>query len=191
MARTLPATTLACVQCHGADGRGRPEGGVTPSDITWANLIRPYGVAHPDGRRHSAYTAALFGRAVTMGWDPAGHDLSVAMPRYEIAPEDLSDLIAYIRQIDQVTVPGVSESSIRLGIALPPDSPFGARPDLVFKTISVSSKRSTGPGAFTDESSIRSSLVPIEISRRTSSRRSAASRRTAMRFEDGQERSGA
>src|SRR5271165_1446203 len=38
----LPATTLACVQCHGADGRGRPEGGVTPSDITWANLTRPY-----------------------------------------------------------------------------------------------------------------------------------------------------
>ena len=69
---SVPATTLACVQCHGADGRGRPEGGVTPSDITWESLARPYGVVHADGRRHPAYTPALFGRAITMGWDPAG-----------------------------------------------------------------------------------------------------------------------
>jgi hypothetical protein len=109
---------------------------VTPSDITWPNLARPYEVSHPDGRRHSAYTPALFGRAVTMGWDPAGHDLSVVMPRYQIAPDDLSDLIAYIRQIDHVAAPGVSESSIRIGIVLPPPEPFGPRPDAVIKTIS-------------------------------------------------------
>jgi ABC-type branched-subunit amino acid transport system substrate-binding protein len=152
----LPATTLACVQCHGADGRGRPEGGVTPSDITWDNLARPYGVTHPDGRRHPAYTPALFGRAVTMGWDPAGQTLSVAMPRYQLAPEDLSDLIAYIRQIDRVSVPGVSESSIRIGIALPPDSPGAPRPDVVFRTISAYLETINRSGGI-----YRRSLMPI------------------------------
>ena len=118
----VPAAALACVQCHGVDGRGRPEGGVTPSDITWANLTRPYGVAHPDGRKHPAYTAALFGRAVTMGWDPAGQALSSVMPRYQMAPEDLADLVAYVRQIAADT-PGVSAATIRIGVALPPVGP--------------------------------------------------------------------
>ena len=72
-----------------------------------------------------------------MGWDPAGHTLSVAMPRYQIAPEDLADLIAYIRQIDRVSVPGVSESSIRIGVALPPDSPFDLRSDVIKRAIAA------------------------------------------------------
>ncbi len=133
----LSAATLACVQCHGGDGRGRPEGGVTPSDITWANLMRPYGVAHPGGRRHPAYTAALFGRAVTLGWDPAGQTLSSAMPRYQMSPEDLHDLIAYIQQIDRVAVPGVSESVIRIGVALPTDAPGGSSSVALIKALST------------------------------------------------------
>ena len=167
----LRATTLACVQCHGVDAKGRPEGGVTPSDITWDKLSRPYGVTHPDGRRHPAYTPALFGRAVTMGWDPAGQTLSLAMPRYQIAPEDLSDLIAYIRQIDHVSVPGVSQSSIRIGIVLPADSQVGAATPMWFSRPSPRIwKRSTSPGGFTDDASTRSSLGSIMTKRETSSR---------------------
>ncbi len=132
----LQATTLACVQCHGADGRGRPEGGVTPSDITWGNLTRPYGVAHAGGRRHPAYTAALFGRAVTLGWDPAGQTLSSAMPRYQMSPEDLNDLIGYIQQIGSVAVRGVSESSIRIGVALPAAAPEGVPSVAIVKALS-------------------------------------------------------
>ena len=59
------------------------------------------------------------------------------MPRYELAPEDLSDLVAYIRQIDRVSVPGVTDTSIRIGIALPPASTSGQRPDLLLMTISA------------------------------------------------------
>src|SRR5512135_402106 len=36
----VPGTLMPCASCHGADGRGRPEGGVTPSDITWSVLTR-------------------------------------------------------------------------------------------------------------------------------------------------------
>ncbi|MEE8350344.1 MAG: hypothetical protein V3R94_12285 [Acidobacteriota bacterium] len=30
----VPASVMPCVNCHGRDGRGRPEGGVTPSNLT-------------------------------------------------------------------------------------------------------------------------------------------------------------
>ncbi|MGH9425847.1 MAG: c-type cytochrome, partial [Terriglobia bacterium] len=43
---------MACANCHGKDGRGKPEGGVVPSDITWQALTRPYTVTHPGGRTH-------------------------------------------------------------------------------------------------------------------------------------------
>ena len=109
---------------------------MTPSDITWANLTRPYGVTHPGGRRHPAYTAALFGRAVTMGWDPAGQTLSPVMPRYQISAEDMADLIAYIRQI-AVDAPGVTESSIRIGVALPTVGPTGPPTSELFEDLTA------------------------------------------------------
>ena len=31
----MPGKTFPCAGCHGSDGRGRPEGGVVPADITW------------------------------------------------------------------------------------------------------------------------------------------------------------
>jgi hypothetical protein len=154
----LAATTLACVQCHGADGRGRPEGGVTPSDITWGNLMRPYGVAHAGGRRHPAYTAALFGRAVTLGWDPAGQTLSSVMPRYQMSPEDLNDLIGYIQQIGNAAVRGVSESAIRIGVALPAAAPGGVPSVAVVKALSRYADSINGSGGVFRR---RLELVPL------------------------------
>ena len=141
----LPGTLFACVQCHGADGRGRPEGGVSPSDLTWSNLARPGGGSRPDGRGHPPYTAALFGRAVTMGWDPAGQDLAAAMPRYQLAADDLADLTAYVRlQLGRDAAPGVSAAAVRVGYRGPAGAaagvaaaldragaPFRRRPELV------------------------------------------------------------
>ena len=39
----VPATAMLCANCHGFDGRGNPEGGVVPSDITWQALTKSYG----------------------------------------------------------------------------------------------------------------------------------------------------
>ena len=71
----VSASVLPCRSCNGVDGRGKPEGGVTPSDLTWAALTKPYGVDHPSGRRHPPYTEALLKRAITMGLDSAGNEL--------------------------------------------------------------------------------------------------------------------
>src|SRR3954453_21342240 len=45
----VPASAVPCAGCHGRDGKGKPEGGVIPSDLTWTALPRPYGVTHPGG----------------------------------------------------------------------------------------------------------------------------------------------
>src|SRR3954462_11254733 len=46
----LPATSLRCMSCHGRDGRGKQEGGVSPSNLQWASLTKPYSVPNASGR---------------------------------------------------------------------------------------------------------------------------------------------
>lgn len=116
----VPATALPCSNCHGLDGRGRPEGGVSPSDLTWPSLTRPYGVRHESGREHPPYDERLVKRAITMGLDPAGNELHIAMPRYRMAIEDLGALVAYLKAIDADRDPGISDRALTLGQLLPP-----------------------------------------------------------------------
>src|SRR5437016_3452699 len=74
----LPGSVLPCANCHGRDGRGKPESGVVPSNLTWDALTKPYGLTHADGRTHPPYTERLLTRAITMGIDPAGNSLITA-----------------------------------------------------------------------------------------------------------------
>ncbi len=43
----IPAVALKCVNCHLQDGRGKPEGGMAPSNIGWEELTKPYGLTDP------------------------------------------------------------------------------------------------------------------------------------------------
>jgi ABC-type branched-subunit amino acid transport system substrate-binding protein len=118
-ATEMPATAMLCSGCHGLDGRGNPEGGVVPSDITWQALTKSYGVAHAGGRKHPPYTDRALGLAITKGLDPGGNRLQDTMPRYWMSQEDLADLVAYIKRLGGEQDPGVSESLIRVGAILP------------------------------------------------------------------------
>ncbi|HVT59849.1 MAG TPA: ABC transporter substrate-binding protein [Thermoanaerobaculia bacterium] len=122
----LGAATLPCVNCHGHDGRGRPEGGVVPSDIVWEALTKPYGVQHSGGRRHPPYTERLLKRAVTLGLDAAGNPLAPAMPRYRLSQTEAGALVGYLKRLGHEPDPGVGLSALRLGVVLPPaGSPQG------------------------------------------------------------------
>src|SRR6266853_832422 len=121
------ATSLRCVNCHGPDGQGRPEGGIFPSALTWDALTKPYGSRLARGRTRPPYTEALLGRAIKMGLDCAGNLLNPAMPRYRLSSQDLADLLAYLQRIGSDADPGVTEDAIRIGVFLPPPSDF---PDL-------------------------------------------------------------
>jgi len=124
----VPAVAVPCVGCHGFDGAGRPEGGVTPSNITWDNLTRPYGLRHDSGREHPPYDERRLKRAITMGLDPAGNALHIAMPRYRLSQQDAADLVAYLKRLGQEKEPGVGDTALRLGVVLPPSSPSPSAP---------------------------------------------------------------
>lgn len=115
----VQGTLMACANCHGEDGKGKPEGGVVPSDITWEALTKPYAVSHSSGRTHPGYTERMLVSAVCMGIDPAGNKLHVAMPRFQMSREDINALIAYLKRLGKDLDPGLSDSTIRIGTVLP------------------------------------------------------------------------
>ena len=118
-ATELPATAMACVNCHGFDGRGRPEGGVIPSDIRWELLTKSYGVAHASGRKHPPYTDRALVLSLTKGFDPAGNRLPDAMPRYWMTSDDMQALVAYMKLLGKEQEPGLTQTSLRVGTILP------------------------------------------------------------------------
>jgi len=120
----VPASTVTCAGCHGARGEGKTEGGVTAGDLTWTNLLKPYGHTHPTGRKHGPFDEASFARAVSEGVDPSGNAMLQAMPRFRMSAEDVADLLAYLKAIDRDRDPGLSEDSIRVGTLVPSKGPL-------------------------------------------------------------------
>ncbi|HEX8184016.1 MAG TPA: ABC transporter substrate-binding protein, partial [Blastocatellia bacterium] len=120
----LPASAVACINCHGREGLGKSEGGVVASNLTWEALTRPYGVATAIGRNRPPYTEALLKRAIGMGLDSAGNKLHQAMPRYRMTHEEIADLIAYLKKLGKDPDPGVTGTSITIGTTLITDGRF-------------------------------------------------------------------
>src|SRR5262249_34763548 len=117
------ASVLACGNCHGRDGTGRREGGVTPPSIRWMDLTRPYEVTSPNGRSHPKYDERLFARALTEGVDPGGHALSPAMPRFRMSAGDAADLITWLKRIGTDAEVGITTDAIVIGSLLPLRNP--------------------------------------------------------------------
>lgn len=116
----VPASALPCGSCHGARGEGGTEGGVSPTNITWPALTRPYGVRSPSGRERPAYDASKLKRAIGMGVDAAGNDLHVAMPRYQLTHAEADALVAYLKHLGTLDDPGVTDDALVFGALLPP-----------------------------------------------------------------------
>lgn len=144
----VPASAVPCGSCHGADGRGRPEGGVSPSDLRWESLTKPYGVTHPSGRKHPAYDDRLLKRAVTMGIDPAGNKLHVAMPRFRMSLQDMADLTAYMKKLGREAQPGVSDTAVGIGVVLPPAGPLSPMGRAVRAALEAQIEVWNGQGGF-------------------------------------------
>jgi ABC-type branched-subunit amino acid transport system substrate-binding protein len=115
----VPASVMPCINCHGEQGKGKPEGGIFPSNLTWGSLSREYtGVGH-NGRSHPAYDEKSLVKAISMGLDPAGNPLHKAMPRYQMSQKSMADLISYLKVIGKQSNQGIEEDEIRLGMLLP------------------------------------------------------------------------
>ncbi len=116
---SVPASTVTCAGCHGPRGEGKTEGGVTAGGLAWAHLTKSDGHTHPTGRKHGPFDETSFKRSVTGGVDPAGNTMLVAMPRYRISSEELSNVIAYLKRIETESDPGLTETEIKVGTILP------------------------------------------------------------------------
>jgi hypothetical protein len=111
--------TMPCSSCHGSDGLGRPEGGVTPLDIRWTELVKSYGHVHHDGRRHPAFDDDSFIRSMIAGIDPANNQLDRSMPIYQMSGEDMADLVAYMKVLEYDLDPGIGDDAVRVATLLP------------------------------------------------------------------------
>jgi cytochrome c oxidase subunit II len=90
---TMMRAGIACVNCHGQDGKG---GRVTfmmqsldVPDITWTNLTQD----------SPPFTEETLKRAITQGIDPEGDSLDYWMPRWQMSAQDLNDLIGFIKTL--------------------------------------------------------------------------------------------
>jgi ABC-type branched-subunit amino acid transport system substrate-binding protein len=117
----IPGSLMPCSSCHGPDGQGRPEGGVTPSNITWDVLTRPLTSSERLARQRPSYDLTSLRRAITEGVDPADHKLGLTMPRFVMSQNDLDSLIAYLHLLGKEADPGLENNSIRIGTVIPQD----------------------------------------------------------------------
>ncbi|HEY8024308.1 MAG TPA: hypothetical protein VIF60_07070 [Burkholderiaceae bacterium] len=91
----------SCMRCHGRQGEGRVEGGLRAPALNGKTNL------------------GELENALIKGVNGAGLKLHPLMPRYHLDAARLEDLRAYLAVIDRDT-PGVSESAVRIGAALPP-----------------------------------------------------------------------
>lgn len=115
----VDGATMPCANCHGADGLGRPEGTVKPSNVVWSDLTKSYGHRRENGRTFPAYDEQSFADSLTVGKDSAGNRLDISMPRYIMANDDIAALVAYLKRIETDFDPGISADRLRIGTLLP------------------------------------------------------------------------
>jgi mono/diheme cytochrome c family protein len=120
----VPGGATTCGGCHGMRGEGKTEGGVTAGGLTWSNLVKPYGHTHTTGRTHGPFTESSLIRAVVNGVDSSGNALLVAMPRYNLSPTDMADLIAYLKRIETDLDPGLTDNNLTVGLVVPSQGAF-------------------------------------------------------------------
>lgn len=90
---------LACVSCHGVDGRGGEH--VMHMQVMNAPDIR-YTALNGDMDEHAGtgeYDLEMFRQAVVEGKHPDGEALDENMPRWQMSDEDLAALFEYIKTL--------------------------------------------------------------------------------------------
>ena len=130
-----PGHILPCINCHGADGRGAEEYvGIAPLNINWYALASS-GVHTHAVRSHGPFDELSLARAIILGKDPDGNDMEKAMPRYDMAKQDVEDLIAYLKVMDSQSDPAISASTIRVGTVIPTAGRHAGLGEAIRKTV--------------------------------------------------------
>jgi len=91
---------MACVDCHGQDGRGGRVGMMFGSidipDIRYSILTS---ARSQDGTTVPAWTDSDIARAIHDGVEPSGQPLNAPMPRWEMTDAEVNDVISYLKEL--------------------------------------------------------------------------------------------
>jgi len=131
----LTGKAVACATCHGYDGLGRSESGITGADITWSTLMKPYGHVHPKGLQHPVFTEKILKNYLVTGMYPGEQKGDPSMPVYTLSQEDLDAVVAYLKRLENDPDPGVTDTAIRVGTILPSEGRIGEMAQVMRKTI--------------------------------------------------------
>jgi hypothetical protein len=124
----VPGSTFSCASCHRRSGLGSIEEGILTLPINGALLFMPryanFQNLTPAERKkilplkfqadplRPSYSNATLAIAIKTGVDPGGRTLNKVMPRYDLSSNDMSLLIAYLKQLSAKPSPGVTDTSI-------------------------------------------------------------------------------
>jgi hypothetical protein len=130
----------ACQQCHRRSGLGMVEGQIIIPPIAGRVLfapgkrIAPDSIAHSDATHlpatppdRSAYDESTLARAIRDGIGATGQRLDYLMPRFDLDDASMHELIAYLRRLAPVRVPGVTDSELHFATIVTPDAEPVAR----------------------------------------------------------------
>lgn len=91
---------VACVNCHGEDGRGgrvgMMYGPIDFADIRYSVLTAP---RSEDGTRVPAWTDDDIARAIRDGIEPDGEPLKAPMPRWDMTDTEVAQVISYLKEL--------------------------------------------------------------------------------------------
>lgn len=107
-----PASRFGCANCHGRDGLGGGDAGVSFPPVAASALLAATG-------SRPAYDAQSFARAVRAGIGADGRPLDPAMPRYGLPDAEAGALFAYLERLEAETRTGVGDGAILLGVTAP------------------------------------------------------------------------
>ncbi len=124
----LPGPLAACSRCHGADGNGAREAGLSAPPLRWSMLSQPRPAADGLLARSTGYDQARLLAAIRHGRDADGRALAAAMPRFDLSPRDEADLLAYLRNLgsENDVDPGVAADHVTFAAVLPLSGPRAA-----------------------------------------------------------------
>ncbi|MGA7178360.1 MAG: cytochrome c [Thiobacillaceae bacterium] len=121
----------ACVNCHQHSGLGAREGNRLIPPITGRYLTHPRAASYQDldlpfveGIRpnREPYTDATLALAIREGLDSEGKPLDYLMPHFTLSDQDMAALIAYLKELDQRNVPGVTDTVLHFATIITPDA---------------------------------------------------------------------
>lgn len=97
---------ITCVNCHGSEGKGGRIRMMMQTfdvpNITWHRLTEE---EHQEGKEaeheeHPPYAEDTVKAAITQGINPAGEQLDDEMPRWKMSPQDLNDLVDFLKTLE-------------------------------------------------------------------------------------------